>query len=103
MARTPTQGLPQGPGNAAEGLCLEACRYKALQFRSEPGGPMEKCDLCLERWEEGKKHVCVESCPARALDADPVKDLQKRYGATSEAEGFIYSSKVKPSIMFKPK
>ena len=90
-------------GKETCGLCLEACLYRAPQFRSEPERPMEKCDLCLKRWEEGKKPICVESCPARALDAGLLKDLEEEYGGASETEGFTYSSQLKPSILFKPK
>ncbi|RPJ04357.1 MAG: Anaerobic dimethyl sulfoxide reductase chain B [Deltaproteobacteria bacterium] len=64
---------------------------------------MEKCDLCLERWGEGKKPICVESCPARALEAAPLKELEKDYGATIETEGFTYSFQLKPSVVFRPK
>ena len=90
-------------GKEACGLCLEACPYKAPQFRGEPGSPMEKCDLCLERWEEGKKPVCVEGCPARAMDAGILDDLAKDYGTVNETEGFAYSSQLRPSILFRPK
>ncbi|OSB96938.1 4Fe-4S dicluster domain-containing protein, partial [Klebsiella pneumoniae] len=31
-------------------------------------GHMTKCDGCHERVAEGKKPICVESCPLRALD-----------------------------------
>jgi len=26
---------------------------------------MQKCDLCLERWAQGKKTICVEGCMPR--------------------------------------
>jgi anaerobic dimethyl sulfoxide reductase subunit B (iron-sulfur subunit) len=64
---------------------------------------MEKCDLCPERWEEGRKPVCVDSCPARALDAGPLEDLIKKYRSSPNAEGFTYSNDLKPSIVFKSK
>jgi anaerobic dimethyl sulfoxide reductase subunit B (iron-sulfur subunit) len=85
------------------GLCLEACPYKAPQFRAEPNSRMEKCDLCSDRWGEGKKPICVDSCPTRALDAGPLEELKIKYGTKLEAEGFIYSPQVKPAIIFKPK
>jgi anaerobic dimethyl sulfoxide reductase subunit B (iron-sulfur subunit) len=64
---------------------------------------MEKCDLCSDRWGEGKKPICVDSCPTRALDAGPLEELKIKYGTKLEAEGFIYSPQVKPAIIFKPK
>ncbi len=85
------------------GLCLEACPYKAPQFRQEPESTMEKCDFCLDRWTQGKKPVCVDSCPTRALDAGPIEELMKGYGEIREAEGFDYTSELRPSIVFKPK
>jgi anaerobic dimethyl sulfoxide reductase subunit B (iron-sulfur subunit) len=85
------------------GLCLEACPYQAPQFRAETDSPMEKCDFCLDRWAQGRRPICVDSCPTRALDAGPVEELTKRYGDRREAEGFAYSPKLRPSILFKPK
>jgi len=85
------------------GLCLEACPYKAPQFRAGSESIMEKCDLCLDRWAQGSKPICVDSCPTRALDAAPIEELQRKYGKAREAEGFAYSSKLRPSVLFKPK
>ena len=62
------------------GLCFESCPYKAPQFGSEENAKMQKCDLCLERWTEGKRPVCVDSCPMQALDAGPLNELKKKYG-----------------------
>ena len=90
-------------GKKACGLCFEACSYNAPQFQAEPGSPMEKCDLCLERWEEGRKPICVESCPARALDAGPLASLEKEYPWSPNAKGFAHSAELKPSVIFKSK
>ena len=64
---------------------------------------MQKCDLCLDRLEEGKKPICVAGCPMRALDADPLEELKAKYKDITEAVGFTYSTELKPSIVFKPK
>lgn len=64
---------------------------------------MQKCNLCIDRWVEGKKPVCVSSCPIQALDAGPMDELQVKYGDVREAEGFTYSASLVPSIIFKPK
>jgi Fe-S-cluster-containing dehydrogenase component len=64
---------------------------------------MQKCDLCIDRWAEGKKPVCVSSCPVQALDAGPMDELRAKYGDAGEAEGFTYSASLVPSIIFKPK
>jgi anaerobic dimethyl sulfoxide reductase subunit B (iron-sulfur subunit) len=84
-------------------LCAEACPYKAPQFRQEHGSAMEKCDLCVERWGQGRMPICVDSCPTRALDAGPMEELRAKYGNMREAEGFWCSIKTGPSIIFKPK
>jgi anaerobic dimethyl sulfoxide reductase subunit B (iron-sulfur subunit) len=84
-------------------LCLQACTYKSPQFGAEPNAKMQMCSLCPDRLEEGKKPICVAGCPMRALDAGPMDELVALYGDVKEAEGFTYSTDLKPSIIFKPK
>ena len=82
--------------------CKEACPYSAPQFGPEPNAKIQKCDFCLERWAEGKKPICVDACPMRALDAGPLDELKTKYGDIKEVEGFTYSTKATPAIVFKP-
>lgn len=84
-------------------LCLEACPYEAPQFGTEENAKMHKCDLCIDRWAESKKPVCVGSCPMQALDAGPIDELRAKYGDVRDAESFTYSEALAPSITFKPK
>jgi anaerobic dimethyl sulfoxide reductase subunit B len=84
-------------------LCLQACAYKAPQFGAEPNAKMQMCTLCPDRLQEGKKPICVAGCPMRALDAGPMEEIEALYGDVREAEGFVYSTDLKPSIVFKPK
>ncbi len=84
-------------------LCLEACPYEAPQFGTEENAKMHKCDLCIDRWAEAKKPVCVSSCPMQALDAGPIDELRAKYGDVRDAESFTYSETLAPSITFKPK
>ncbi len=84
-------------------LCLNACPWDAPQFGPEENAKIQKCDLCLDRWAENKKPICVEACPLRALDAGPLDELQARYGDVKEAHGFVDSPKAGPSITNKPK
>ena len=84
-------------------LCLEVCPYDAPQFGAEENAKMQKCDLCLERWGEGKQPICVAGCPTRALDAGPVDEMKAKYGEMKEATGFTYDDELKPSVIFKPK
>ncbi len=83
--------------------CLKACLYKAPQFGSEPNAKMQKCDLCLDRWTQKRKPICVDACPTRALDAGSLDELKAKYGDIRLAEGFVPSKKAAPSIIFKPK
>jgi len=85
------------------GLCLEACPYKAPQFGAEPNAKVQMCNLCIERWGEGKKPICVAGCPTRALDAGPIEEMESNYGKAHQAVGFTYDDKLQPSVLFKPK
>ena len=83
--------------------CWEACPYGAIQYESdEPGTPASKCDMCLDRLEQGEQPVCVMSCPARALDFGPLEDMQERYGTLTQLEDMPDGSVVEPAIVFKP-
>lgn len=84
-------------------LCKDACSYDAPQFEAEENAKMQKCDFCLERWTEGKKPICVDACPLRALDSGPLDELKAKYGDIVKAEGFAYSAETAPAIIFKPK
>jgi len=84
-------------------LCLNACPWNVPQFGTQDNAKMQKCDLCLERLEQGLQTICVEACPMYALDVGPMHQLRARYGDVVEAEGFRYSKRFKPSVTFKPK
>jgi len=89
--------------NCAGHLCKDVCPYAAPQFADEEKARMQKCDLCLERWAEDKKPICVEACPVRALDAGSLEELESEYGDVKNAHGFVYSEIAQPSIVNKPK
>ncbi len=84
-------------------MCLQACPYDAPQFGAEGNAKMQKCHFCLDRLAENKKPACVDSCPMRAMDAGPMEGLWAKYGDIREAEGFVFSEKLIPSIVLKPK
>ena len=89
-------------GNAECGtFCLVSCPYGAPQFDTEDGAKMQMCNLCIDRWTDGKKPICVEACLTRALDAGPLDELREKYGHTKEIEGFNLIEDNKPSILFK--
>jgi anaerobic dimethyl sulfoxide reductase subunit B (iron-sulfur subunit) len=85
------------------GMCLEVCSYTAPQFGAEADAKMQMCNLCVDRLEDRKNPICVDACPARALDAGPIEKLQAKYGDIGDAEGFVYSDQLIPSIVFTPK
>jgi len=89
--------------NCAGHLCKDVCPYDAPQFADEEKAKMQKCDLCLERWDEDKKPICVEACPTRALEAGSLQELEAEHGSLKEAEGFVYSESTKPAVVLKPK
>jgi len=89
--------------NCAGHLCREVCPYSAPQFGAEDNPKMQMCNLCLDRWSQGKKPICVAACPTRALDAGPLEEMRATHGDTREAEGFTYSASTRPSITLKPK
>ena len=108
ITKRPEDGIVVVNREACLGLdkcdkCLKACPYDAPQFRDEPNARMQKCDLCLDRFPEGKLPICVEGCPMRALDAGPMDELKAKYGGEQEAEGFKRNVKIGPNIIFKPR
>ncbi len=90
-------------GEACKFACKKTCPYDVPQFAVETNPKMQKCHLCAERWGVQKKPICVEACPMRALDAGPSKEIEDKYGHIQIAAGFVYSKRVKPSIIFRPK
>jgi heterodisulfide reductase subunit A-like polyferredoxin len=87
--------------NCMGALCKEVCPYNAPQFIVEENVKMSKCDLCLDRLEEGKQPICVAACPTRALDFGPMEELTAKYGNNRNIRGFTNSSRGLPSILFK--
>ncbi|MFC2010883.1 4Fe-4S dicluster domain-containing protein [Chloroflexota bacterium] len=83
--------------------CWKACPYGAPQFQSDnPGTKMSKCTMCIDRLEEGRMPICVESCPMRALDFGPLEDLTIKYGNMRVLKDLPKDSITRPAIVFKP-
>jgi anaerobic dimethyl sulfoxide reductase subunit B (iron-sulfur subunit) len=83
--------------------CLKACPYDAPRFTDEENAKMQKCNLCVDRLAQGKDPSCVEACYTRALEAGDIEELRKAHGTCREAEGFSYSGRTRPAVVFKPK
>lgn len=93
--------------------CIGACPYGAISVASQPQEkplldhpwrhPAQKCHMCHERLETGKKTTCVDACIMRALDIGTKQELEAKYGPlATEAPGFTYKN-TRPNILFKPK
>lgn len=83
--------------------CQTACPYGMPQFEADHDAKMQMCNMCYDRWAEGKKPIRVQACPMRALDAGPLDEMEAQYGKTKETEGFEFSEVSKPSVVFKAK
>ena len=90
-------------GEQTCGRCKDACPYHVPAYNPETGLKMEKCDLCSGRRVDGKRPICVEACPMRALDAGDLEEMRRKHGTGTEAEGFHYSLETRPSIILKRK
>ncbi|KKL81618.1 hypothetical protein LCGC14_1992970, partial [marine sediment metagenome] len=88
--------------NCAGHICKDVCPYSAPQFIEAEKTRMQKCNYCVDRFDEGKLPICVESCYARALDSGPLEELKLKYGNIQTAPG-VALSETKPAIIFKPK
>ena len=83
--------------------CLKVCPWDVPQFENHNKAKMQKCDLCVDRIDEGKYPICVEACPMYALDVAPLEELQQKYGFSKEAIVFEFKDKYQPSIIFNNK
>jgi anaerobic dimethyl sulfoxide reductase subunit B (iron-sulfur subunit) len=83
--------------------CWKACPYGSPQFDSdEPGRKMSKCNMCIDRLEQGGIPICAASCSMRALDFGPIKELEKKYGELRSLEDMPKGSLTRPAVVFKP-
>jgi anaerobic dimethyl sulfoxide reductase subunit B len=83
--------------------CWKACPYGAPQFEGdEPGRKMSKCNMCIDRLEQGGKPICVVSCSMRALEFGPIEKLVQKYGKLRMLEDMPKDSITLPAVVFKP-
>ena len=81
--------------------CHMACPYGAPQYNAAKGH-MTKCDGCHTRVADGKKPICVVSCPLRALDFGPIEELRQKHGQLAAVAPLPSAHFTKPSIVIKP-
>ncbi len=56
--------------------CMVACPFEIPKFEyNNPNPKIQKCIMCYDRLQEGKKPACVEACPKDALIFGTKKEL----------------------------
>ncbi|HDR1155610.1 TPA: dimethylsulfoxide reductase subunit B [Pasteurella multocida] len=80
--------------------CHMACPYDAPQYDATKGH-MTKCDGCHSRILEGKKPICVDACPLRALDFAPIDELRKTYGDLAAIAPLPSPEHTAPNLVIK--
>ncbi len=71
------------------GACVDACPFGVPILVKEKNKAV-KCDMCRDRIAEGKRPICVEACPLRALSVGRFGRAEKgpsRCGARHRADG----------------
>ena len=83
--------------------CWKACPYGAPQFEGDKMGMrMSKCNMCIDRLEQGLKPICVLSCSMRALEFGPLDELQEKYGKLRRVDSMPKDTITDPAVVFKP-
>ncbi|MFJ7725722.1 DMSO/selenate family reductase complex B subunit [Neobacillus sp. NPDC097160] len=82
-------------------LCVKACPYGAPQYNKKVF-KSDKCDFCINLQAKGEVPVCVSTCPMRAIEFGPIKDLRKMYGNVSQIKGMPSDSITHPNIVIAP-
>ena len=59
-------------------FCMVSCPFDIPKFEYNEWNPkIQKCNLCFDRLQEGKKPACVEACPTDALMFGKKRDLME--------------------------
>lgn len=59
-------------------FCMVSCPFDIPKFEYHEWNPkIQKCNMCFERLQEGKRPACVESCPTDALMFGMKRDLME--------------------------
>ena len=98
--------------------CVTACPFSSPHIaldKQEPAKreswqidhPMQKCNYCWERVNDGERPVCVAACPVHALDYGDMEELRWRHPEAVQLnkEDFPYAfsndTDTKPSFLIK--
>ena len=83
------------------GYCTWVCPYNAPQL--DPiEGHVQKCNMCVDRLEDGLKPACVDACLGNALDFGVIETIpERREQAKTAIPGFPDASITQPNIRFQ--
>ncbi len=83
------------------GYCTWVCPYNAPQL-DPVNGQVEKCNMCVDRLEQGLKPACVAACLGNALEFGVIEDLPAgREQVKLAIPGFPDPSISRPNIRFQ--
>ncbi|MEJ2109385.1 MAG: 4Fe-4S dicluster domain-containing protein [Acidobacteriota bacterium] len=89
ISKDPDNGIVSVDPGKCSGCktCLTACPFRVPQYGED--GIMQKCDMCLERLNQGKGPSCVSTCPGEALQFGTIEDLLEKlqYGSGERLAG----------------
>jgi len=74
--------------------CFSSCPFKVPRYGKN--GAMQKCDMCLDRVQQGREPVCTATCPGEALKFGAMDDLIKESALRS---AFRLSASTRPSLL----
>ncbi len=59
-------------------FCMVSCPFDVPKFEYHEWNPkIQKCDMCWERLQAGRRPACVEACPTDALMFGEKRDLME--------------------------
>jgi len=73
-------------------FCMISCPFDIPKFEYSGWNPrIQKCNMCYERLQEGKRPACVESCPTDALMFGQKRELMEvaRHRVYSHPEKYV--------------
>ncbi len=83
------------------GYCTWVCPYNAPVL-DPVKGEVQKCNMCVDRLEEGKQPACVSACLSNALDFGVIDSLpQGKQQAKLDIPGFPNPAISRPNIRFE--
>jgi DMSO reductase iron-sulfur subunit len=85
------------------GYCTWVCPYNAPVLDTVKG-EVQKCNMCVDRLEEGLKPACVASCLSNALDFGVIESVPEgQEQAKLNIPGFPDPAITRPNIRFQQK